>query len=311
MGHILITGGLGFIGSELAKYLFKQYKLSIFDKPRKEMVQYFADIPLNLIDRDHGIDAIYELDPDIIIHMGAKSSTDISDPIETYNMNTLFTNKLIDYSIRKNKKLIYASSAATYGDGSNGFQDFDNFYKLQKLKPLNLYGWSKHNSDLYLSSILEEQRNISNIIGLKFFNVYGKNEIHKNKMASVLSQKLKEINKGEEVILFKHYHHNEFCEAERDFIYVEDVAKIILKLIQIDTASTILNIGTGVKLPFSNLIKIAYRSKNLEPKINFIDLPKKYHGKYQMRTKAPIQKFKNLLPEFKFTNPEAAIKKML
>ena len=274
MGHILITGGLGFIGSELAKYLFKQYKLSIFDKPRTEMVKYFVDIPLNLIDRDHGIDAIYELDPDIIIHMGAKSSTDLSDPIETYNMNTLFTNKLIDYSIRNKKKLIYASSAATYGDGSNGFQDFDNFYKLQKLKPLNLYGWSKHNSDLYLSNILEEQRNISNIIGLKFFNVYGKNEIHKKKMASVISQKLKEIKKNEEVVLFKHYHHNEFCEAERDFIYVEDVAKIILKLIQIDTASTILNIGTGERLPFSNLIKIAYRCKNLEPKINFIDLPK-------------------------------------
>ena len=136
MKKILITGGSGFIGSELANFLFGKYSIYVFDKPKTAMSEYFCDIPLLLIDRDLGIEAIYDLNPDVIVHLGAKSYTDLVDPFEAYENNVKLTNKIINYSIEKKKKLIYASSAATYGKGDYGFEDTDDFYKLQKLRPI-------------------------------------------------------------------------------------------------------------------------------------------------------------------------------
>ena len=311
MKTIVITGGLGFIGSELANYLHGKFNLIIFDKPRNEMVSYFSDIPLNLISRDEGIDAIYDINPDIIIHLGAKSNTDLNDPLLAYSSNTFFTNKLIDYAIKNKKKLIYASSAATYGDGSNGFQDSHKYEDLSKLKPLNLYGWSKHNSDLYFSNYLNKEPNTSNIIGLKFFNVYGRNETHKKNMASVISQMIPKIKQGEKIKLFKHYYNNIYCEAERDFVFVQDICKIIENLINKDLKSSIYNIGSGKSTKFSVLVDLAFKSIKQKSNYEFIDLPKQFHGKYQMRTHAPVDRILNILDDFNFSSLEHAIPTLL
>tara|TARA_Y100001978_G_scaffold191210_1_gene195119 strand:- start:433 stop:1368 length:936 start_codon:yes stop_codon:yes gene_type:complete len=311
MKTVLITGGLGFIGSELANYLYGKFNLIIFDNPRNEMINYFSDIPLNLIERDKGIGAIYEINPDIIIHLGAKSNTDLIDPFLAYFNNTSFTNNLINYSIKNNKKLIYASSAATYGDGTNGFQDTHEYKDLSKLRPLNLYGWSKHNSDLYFSNYLNKEPNSTNIIGLKFFNVFGRNEIHKKHMASVISQMIPKIKKGERIKLFKHYHNNIYCEAERDFVFVQDICKIIENLINKDLRSSIYNLGSGKSTKFSTLLDFAYNSLNQKPNYEFIDLPKKFHGKYQMRTLAPVDRLLNILEDFKFSSLEKAIPSLI
>ena len=251
MKKLLITGGLGLLG-EAANYFYNKYEVIIFDKPRPEMTQYFLRQPLKLINRNQGIESIFEANPDFILHLGAKSNTDLEDPNLAYFTNTDFTNKLIKYAHENNKKLIYASSAATYGDGSNGFEDSHSYNELSRLKPLNLYGWSKHNSDLFFADYISSNPSIKNIVGLKFFNVYGRNELHKKHMASVISQMIPKIKNNEQIILFKHYYKNQYCEAERDFIYSGDICRILEILLDIDFECSIYNIGSGVQTNFLN-----------------------------------------------------------
>ncbi|KGG02854.1 ADP-L-glycero-D-manno-heptose-6-epimerase [Prochlorococcus marinus str. MIT 9321] len=307
----MITGGLGFIGSIAANYFHKKFQILVFDNPRNEIIDYFSKIPLNLVSREGGIQKIFDFNPDIILHLGAKSNTDLDNADLAYFSNTDFTNKLIDYSIKRKIKLIYASSAATYGDGSNGFDDTDKFHDLIKLKPLNLYGWSKHNSDLFFSDYLDNNPKSENIIGLKFFNVFGKNELHKKHMASVISKMIPKIKNNEKINLFKHFYQGLYCEAERDFIFVDDICRIFELLMGMDFKSSIYNVGTGTSSKFSKLIEVGFNSLGRKPLIEFIDLPKQYHGKYQMRTKAPMKRLIKLLNGFEFTSIEDAVPKLL
>ena len=148
---------------------------------------------------------------------------------------------------------------------------------------------------MYFSHLLINNQNINNIVGLKFFNVYGKNESHKGKMASVISKLIPQIKKDKEVELYKYYFNNVYCEAKRDFIYSGDVCRIISLLIEMDLKPDIYNVGTGKEIKFSELIIKAYENLNLISKIKFVDLPEKYHNKYQMFTKASTKKLLGLL----------------
>ena len=312
MSKILITGGMGFIGSELVKSLFFEHEIFIFDNPRLEIINYFLDLPVTIFNRNNDVDKILDIDPDIIVHLGAKSNTDLKDPYLAYENNTFFTNKLINYALNKKIKLIYASSAATYGGGEHGFIDYDDFYELRKFKPKNLYGWSKHNSDLYFAHKMLNTKSLSNIVGLKFFNVYGHNEAHKGHMASVISQMIPKIKANKRIKLFRYLDADKkYKEASRDFIYSGDVIKIIKYLINIDFKATIMNIGTGQAISFSEFIKKGFANTIYNPRINFQSLPKIYEGKYQIFTKASIKKLNAVIPDLAFTSIPNSINKML
>ena len=169
----------------------------------------------------------------------------------------------------------------------------------------------KHNSDLYLAEYLKKEPNSKNLIGLKFFNVFGRNEIHKKHMASVISKMIPKIKRREKIILFKHFYDNIYCEAERDFVYVGDICRIIEKLINKNLDSSIYNVGTGVSSKFSKLIDIAFEAIGEKRNIEFIDLPEKYVGKYQMRTKAPVDRLLKILDDFEFSSLKEAVPNLI
>lgn len=242
-----------------------------------------------------------------IYHMGACSDTTELNMDFLYKNNTDFTNKLLTLAATKNIPIVYASSAATYGAGEQGYSD--DHKGIPSLKPLNKYGYSKQLSDEW---ILKQKKKPKVWFGVKFFNVFGPNEYHKGKMSSVVYQSFNQIKDVGEVKLFKS-HRDDYKDGEqlRDFVYVKDVVRAMIELVSAGKKkpgiSGIYNLGTGEARSFHDLVKATYASMDREPQIKFIDMPVELRNQYQYYTQADMAKLKKALPKFKFMKLEDAV----
>ena len=311
----LITGGAGFIGSNIAKALSLQgERVIICDRFRLENKWH------NLT----GL-AIYDIIPpeeltawiktnakniDGIIHMGAISATTERDVDKIIKNNFLLSIELWHAAAKYGLPFIYASSAATYGNGDNGFDDTQTPEALSRLLPLNPYGWSK---------LIFDQRVISDVLannslppqwaGLKFFNVYGPNEHHKGDMSSIINKAFPLVSNNQPISLFKSHNPNYQNGGQlRDFVYVNDCTKIITWLLKTPSVSGIFNVGTGQPRSFNELIHILAENLGKNPNIHYIDTPAQIRDNYQYYTKANINKLRRAGYEGRFYTLEEGIK---
>ncbi len=291
---ILLTGAAGFIGSYLLGYLNTEgfENIIIADDFSEEDKWFNFDIKKysEKIDRDNLFDWLEESKPIIhfIFHLGARTDTAEFDYAVHERLNVEYSKKIWNYAASHNIPLIYASSAATYGGGELGYKDDHEI--PGKLRPLNPYGVSKNEFDKWA---LQQNQQPPYWIGLKFFNVYGPNEYHKGRMASMVFHSFTQIQKTGKVKLFRS-HRPDFRDGEqlRDFIYVEDIAKVYLWLMQSQVTSGLYNLGTGRARTFKDLVNAVFKSLDRESFIEYIDIPGDIRDKYQYFTEADMKKLK-------------------
>ncbi len=293
---IIITGGAGFIGSNIVAELEKQnYKdlvvvdwLGNQDKWKNIAKRELAAIvaPENMFDYiEQHKDEI-----DAVIHMGAISTTTETDVDLIIRSNFELSWRLWEFCRDNQKQFIYASSAATYGDGSQGFVDDNSLVAFDALRPLNPYGWSKVLFDRKVAREVKEGRSTpKQYVGLKFFNVYGPNEYHKGGQKSVIAHIFPLVKDDQEVKLFKSYN-PKYKDGEqlRDFVWVGDVVKVILWALQNPQVNGIYNVGTGQARSFYDLAKATWAAMGKDPKIGFKDMPETLKDKYQYYTQADL-----------------------
>lgn len=293
---IIVTGAAGFIGSCLVKRLNQDNFNAVivvdkFGDPAKEKNLAGAKIK-EWVDRDNfmtWLDKNYEL-VDFIFHIGAKTDTSEFDTVLLNRMNTQYTKDIWTRCIRYQIPLVYASSAATYGLGETGYDD--NESRIHLLKPLNPYGQSKQDFDVWA---LQQKEKPFFWAGLKFFNVYGPNEYHKGRMASVIWHAFNQISKTEKMKLFRS-HNSQFKDGEqmRDFVYVKDVVEVCIFLMHHRKNSGIYNLGSGQARTFFDLTKSVFRAMGKIADIEFIDTPTDIRDKYQYFTEANMAKLKKI-----------------
>lgn len=293
---IIITGGAGFIGSNIVAELEKQnYKdlvvvdwLGSQDKWKNIAKRELAAIvaPENMFDYiEQHKDEI-----DAVIHMGAISTTTETDVDLIIRSNFELSWRLWEFCRDHKKQFIYASSAATYGDGSQGFVDDNSLAAFNALRPLNPYGWSKVLFDRKVAREVKEGRSTpKQYVGLKFFNVYGPNEYHKGGQKSVIAHIFPLVKDDQEVKLFKSYN-PKYKDGEqlRDFVWVGDVVNVILWALQNPQVNGIYNVGTGQARSFYDLAKATWAAMGKDPKIGFKDMPETLKDKYQYYTQADL-----------------------
>jgi len=291
---IILTGGAGFIGSaflwklnqESRKDIIIVDKLGTDDKWKNLNNKKFYDY----IDADKFLDilALNKLKKvTTIIHMGACSTTTETDADFMMENNYHYSINIAKWCVEKNIRLIYASSGATYGDGSNGYND--DFQTMEKLQPLNIYGYSKHLFDLWVY-----QKNLfTQFVGLKFFNVFGPNEYHKGDMKSIICKAYEQIHKIGYLKLFKS-HKKGIADGEqkRDFIYIKDVIDTMYFFFQNKKSNGLFNIGTGKARSFNDLAKAIFNALNKKVKVKYIPMPEDMRSRYQYFTEANIAKLK-------------------
>jgi ADP-L-glycero-D-manno-heptose 6-epimerase len=292
---IVVTGAAGFIGSYVVGKLNREgfYDIVLVDKydDTLKLPNYQSKKYSQLVDRDLFFDWLDENEKfvQIIIHLGARTDTIGQEPEIYQKLNLEYSQKIWKACVKFGLPLIYASSASTYGDGELGFND--DHLSIPDLQPLNLYAQSKHDFDCWA---LQQEIKPYFWAGLKFFNVFGPNEYHKNRMASVVYQAYQTIARTNKMKLFRSLHPDyKDGEQARDFIYVEDVAKVILFLMNHRTNSAIYNVGTGVANTYLDLTKTVFKSMNITENIEFIDTPEDLMGKYQSFTCANIRKLRD------------------
>lgn len=294
--RILVTGGAGFIGSAIVWALNQRGIDDILvcdrltrDEKWKNLVPLrFADY----IDADDLLSRV-EKGADLggirqVFHLGACSATTELDADYLMRNNFEYTKKLAHWALDRGARFVYASSAATYGDGGQGMQDLDP--DLDRLRPLNMYGYSKHLFDLYAqrSGILDQ------IVGLKYFNVYGPNESHKADMRSVVNKAFAQILETGKVGLFKSYRPDyEHGRQQRDFLYVKDAVEMTLFLADQTAVGGVFNIGSGVAHSWVDLAEAIFAALDREPVIEFVEMPETLREKYQYYTCADITKLRS------------------
>lgn len=297
--YIIVTGAAGFIGSCMVAFLNEQGfsnlvlvdDFGVEEKRRNWQEKKYAHI----VERYNLFEWLKENDPkiDCFIHLGARTDTTEFDYAIHEELNVQYSKDAWYYCVLKNIPLIYASSAATYGAGELGYDD--NHEVIEKLRPLNPYGISKNEFDKWA---IRQSSQPPFWAGLKFFNVYGPNEYHKGRMASVIWHSFNQIKKDGEVKLFKS-HRPDFEDGKqlRDFIYVKDVVKVISWMMrsmvngQWSMANNgIFNLGTGTARTFEDLVKATFSGIGRPPHIRFIDMPEDIRDKYQYFTEANMQK---------------------
>ena len=292
---IILTGAAGFIGSVVAGFLNQQghNDLLLVDDFTKEnkKANYEGKRFYALLDRNQLFDWINKnyKNIDFIIHLGARTDTTEFDYSVFQQLNVDYTIALWNLCVRYQIPLVYASSAATYGAGELGY--IDSHEIVNQLRPLNPYGRSKNEIDKY---ILQQVEQPPFWAGLKFFNVYGPNEYHKGKMASVILHAFHQIRETGGMNLFRS-HRPDFEDGQqlRDFVYVKDVAKVILWLMEKRPANGLYNVGTGKARSFFDLADNTFRAMGLETKIQYIDMPIEIRDKYQYFTEANMAKLRD------------------
>ena len=293
---IIITGAAGFIGSCLVGFLNdKGYENLIlvdeFEDEEKELNLLHKKYIVR-VERENFFEWIGKEKPtvDFVFHLGARTDTTEFNYAIHQHLNVDYSKKIWNYCTINNIRLVYASSAATYGDGQLGYDD--NHQVVETLKPLNPYGISKNEFDKW---VLHQEDHPPFWAGLKFFNVYGPNEYHKNRMASVIFHSYNQVKKDGFVKLFRS-HKAGFKDGEqlRDFIYVKDILKVCYWLFETTSApSALYNLGTGKARSFIDLVNATYKALEVQPKINFIDMPEDIRDKYQYFTEANMKKLKD------------------
>jgi ADP-L-glycero-D-manno-heptose 6-epimerase len=291
---IIVTGAAGFIGSCLVSYLNEKGHENLllvdeFDDETKELNLLHKKYTAR-IERENLFEWLQVEKPSVsfVFHLGARTDTTEFNYAIHQHLNVEYSKKIWNYCTINNVPLVYASSAATYGDGAFGYDD--DHAIIEKLKPLNPYGDSKNNFDKWL---LHQEDHPPSWVGLKFFNVYGPNEYHKERMASVIFHSYNQVKKDGFVKLFKS-HKNGFTDGEqlRDFIYVKDIVKVCYWLMeeQYHVPSAIYNLGTGKARSFNDLVKATYAAMGKEPVIEYIDMPEDIRDTYQYFTEATMNK---------------------
>lgn len=286
---IIVTGGAGFIGSCIVKTLNDEGidEIIIVDNIH-ETEKWKTLINKKYIKYVHKSQFLYELpnynNVDAIIHMGAQSSTMEKNFDYLWKNNFQYTKTLWEYCSETGAQFIYASSAATYGDGSYGFNDKID---IDKLRPLNAYGYSKQIFDQWVKH--QAIQFPKQHVGLKFFNVYGPNEYFKGNMASMVFHGYNQIKSSGEIRLFKSYNTN-YADGNqvRDFVYVKDICSIIIWLLNHKNINGLYNIGTGNAQSFKELAISIFNALKINPNIKYIDMPEHLIKKYQYFTQAEI-----------------------
>jgi len=302
---IIVTGAAGFIGSCMVSYLNQQgfenlILVDEFSNPVKELnllhKKYIAKVEredfFNWVQKE-------KTAVSFVFHLGARTDTTEFDYAVHQHLNVEYSQKIWNYCTINNIPLVYASSAATYGEGELGYHDDHEI--VEQLHPLNPYGISKNEFDKWM---LHQEDHPPFWAGLKFFNVYGPNEYHKARMASVIFHSFNQIKENGKVKLFKsHREGYEDGEQLRDFVYVKDVIEVCYWLMEtsskvanfskvVNLTSAIYNLGTGQARSFNDLVKSTFAGLDLQPQIEFIDMPEDLRDKYQYFTEASMDKLK-------------------
>lgn len=295
---IVVTGGAGFIGSNLVAALEERGRTELVvcdrlgtdEKWRNIAKREIADLiePENLLEFLHSNGSHI----DTVFHMGAISATTERDADLIARTNLRLSLDLWDYCTHHGVRLVYASSAATYGDGSAGFDDDGSPAALAKLRPLNAYGWSKHAFDRRIARLVASgAKTPPQWAGLKFFNVYGPNELHKGAMASVVSKTHARVRAGEAAVLFRS-HDSRYTDGGqlRDFVHVDDCVAQMLWLLDTPGVSGLFNCGSGRARSFLDLTNAVYSALALRPRIEWVDTPLEIRAKYQYFTEARMER---------------------
>ena len=294
---IVVTGGAGFIGSNLVAALAERGEAPVVcdvlgsdekwrNLAKHELTDFIPPAGLWEFLATHK--------PDAVVHMGANSSTTERDGDLVLEQNFRYSLRLWTWCAAHNVRLIYASSAATYGDGAAGFADDGSVAGLANLRPLNLYGWSKHLFDRRVArAVVDGAPQPPQWAGLKFFNVFGPNEFHKGAMRSVVLQAFEQLQRGESIKLFKS-HRPDFDDGgqRRDFIYVRDCVDVILWLLDSPDVNGLYNLGTGTARTFAELAAAACRALNRDVDIAYIDMPEELRDRYQYETQAEMDRLR-------------------
>ena len=312
---LLVTGGAGFIGSNLVAALNEAGRTDIVindalgddAKWRNVGKRQLADVvppgELNGWLDSRKLEAV--------IHLGAISDTTATDADLVLATNFRLSLQLLDWCTATGTPFIYASSAATYGNGEDGFQDDRSGAALQRLKPMNLYGFSKHLFDRAVVERFEKRAKLPpQWAGLKFFNVFGPNEYHKGEMMSLVAKRFDEAKAGEPVRLFKSHRAGVADgEQKRDFIYIDDAVAVMRWVLDTPTVSGIFNVGTGAARSFRDLIVAMFAALGRAPNIEYVDMPPAIRDQYQYFTQARVENLRRAGYNGGFTPLEEAVSK--
>lgn len=308
---IIITGGAGFIGSAFAWRLNQEGiediiivdRLGTSEKWKNLVNLQFADYIHSdrFLQMINGGDLPFEVNA--VIHMGACSSTTERDAEYLWRNNFIYTRTLAEWSIERGSRFIYASSAATYGDGKQGFSD--NLSEIKMLKPINMYGYSKQAFDLWVLKHQLEKK----LAGLKFFNVFGPNEYHKGEMTSVIFKAFHQIQKTGKVRLFKSYL-SEYPDGGqmRDFVYVKDCVNALWWFLHNPCANGIFNLGTGKARTWNDLINAVFTAMGKPANIEYVEMPDSIRNQYQYFTCAQLDNLKSAGCLINFSSLEDSVR---
>lgn len=307
----VVTGGAGFIGSAFIHKLNCEGVTNILVVDSLDSTDRWRNLVgltfNEYFDKDRFLELLVADEisprPKAIIHLGACSTTTERDAAFMMETNYDYTRALVDYSVSHKVRLIYASSASTYGDGRYGYND--NEEELKRLHPLNIYGYSKHLIDLYV----RRQGYFDKTIGIKFFNVFGPNEYHKGEQRSVVAKAYDQIRSLGSVKLFRS-HHPDYANGEqkRDFIYIKDALNVMWWMLQNPKVSGLYNLGSGTARTWNDLVHAIFAALETKPAIEYIDMPAEIREHYQYFTEAKMTKLGDAGYREGFTPLEEAVR---